>query len=181
MRQYVAFLRGINVGGHRVKMLRLRELFEELGLSNVSTFIASGNVIFWTDSEDVEALRDQIERHLYRELGYEVATFLRLPEQLDEIASFQAPDLEEGVASDQSVYVILLHAPASEAMCSSFESLRTKMDEFVVSGTEIYWHIQGKVSESPLFGKSLDEALEGVLSTSRNMNTIRRLAAKSRQ
>ncbi|NNK48375.1 MAG: DUF1697 domain-containing protein, partial [Gemmatimonadetes bacterium] len=57
MRQYIAFLRGINVGGHRVKMNRLGELFEELGLSNVSTFIASGNVIFWTDSEDVEALR----------------------------------------------------------------------------------------------------------------------------
>jgi uncharacterized protein (DUF1697 family) len=181
MRQYIAFLRGINVGGHRVKMVRLRELFEELGLSNVATFIASGNVIFWTDSEDVEALRDQIERHLHRGLGYEVATFLRSPEQLDEIASFQAPDLDEGVASDQSVYVILLLSPASDTMRSSFECLRTEMDEFLVSGTEIYWQIRGKVSESPLFGKGLDEALEGVPSTSRNMNTIRRLAAKSRQ
>ncbi|MBT8478826.1 MAG: DUF1697 domain-containing protein, partial [Gemmatimonadetes bacterium] len=139
MRQYIAFLRGINVGGHRVKMNRLGELFEELGLSNVSTFIASGNVIFWTDSEDVEALRDQIERHLYQALGYEVATFLRSSCQLDEIASYQAPDLEEEVASDRSVYVILLHSPASEAMCSSFDGLRTDMDEFVVSGTEIYW------------------------------------------
>ena len=42
----VAFLRAINVGGHNVKMDRLRELFEALGLSNVETFIASGNVIF---------------------------------------------------------------------------------------------------------------------------------------
>ena len=46
MSQYIAFLRGINVGGHRVKMDRLRAIFIELGLQDVSTFIASGNVLF---------------------------------------------------------------------------------------------------------------------------------------
>jgi uncharacterized protein (DUF1697 family) len=46
MPQTIALLRGINVGGHRVKMDRLRLLFEELDLRHVSTFIASGNVIF---------------------------------------------------------------------------------------------------------------------------------------
>ena len=43
MTRYIAFLRAINVGGHTVKMDQLRALFEELGLSNVETFIASGN------------------------------------------------------------------------------------------------------------------------------------------
>ena len=46
MRRYVAFLRAINVGGHTVKMDRLRALFAELGHGGVETFIASGNVIF---------------------------------------------------------------------------------------------------------------------------------------
>jgi len=46
MPRYVALLRGINLGGHTVKMDRLKKLFEELGLKNVETFIASGNVIF---------------------------------------------------------------------------------------------------------------------------------------
>ena len=45
MPKYVALLRAINVGGHTVKMDRLRRLFEELGFKNVETFIASGNVI----------------------------------------------------------------------------------------------------------------------------------------
>lgn len=181
MRQYIAFLRGINVGGHRVKMNRLRELFEELGLSDVSTFIASGNVLFCTDSEDLEVLRDRIERHLCRGLGYEVATFLRSPKQLDEIAAFRAPGPRSEGASDHSTYVILLPGFASDTLRSSLQGLRTEMDEFIVSGTEVYWQIRGKLSESPLFGRGLDGALGGVPTTTRNVNTIRRLAAKSRE
>ena len=63
--RYVAFLRAINVGGHTVKMERLRELFAELGLANVETFIASGNVIFDAPSGDAGALERQIEQHLH--------------------------------------------------------------------------------------------------------------------
>ena len=48
MTRYVAFLGGINVGGHRVSMERLRTEFGTLGFLDVSTFIASGNVIFTT-------------------------------------------------------------------------------------------------------------------------------------
>jgi uncharacterized protein (DUF1697 family) len=40
--RYAAFLRAINVGGHVVKMDRLRALFEAVPLARVSTFIASG-------------------------------------------------------------------------------------------------------------------------------------------
>jgi len=42
--QYIALLRGINVGGHTVRMEALRPLFEELGLRNVRTYIQSGKV-----------------------------------------------------------------------------------------------------------------------------------------
>jgi uncharacterized protein (DUF1697 family) len=47
MSQFMAFLRGINVAGYRpLKMKELREMFIELGLNNVSTYIHSGTVIF---------------------------------------------------------------------------------------------------------------------------------------
>ena len=46
MARYIAFMRGINVGGHQVKMDDLRKWFEALEFDNVATFIASGNVIF---------------------------------------------------------------------------------------------------------------------------------------
>ncbi len=53
MPRYVAFLRAINLPGRNVKMDRLRSTFVSLGLDNVDTFIASGNVIFDSDREDL--------------------------------------------------------------------------------------------------------------------------------
>jgi uncharacterized protein (DUF1697 family) len=59
--RYVALLRGINVGGKTlIKMADLRTCVEELGLDAVSTYIASGNLLFETDGEP-DPLADTIE------------------------------------------------------------------------------------------------------------------------
>jgi uncharacterized protein (DUF1697 family) len=61
--RYVALLRGINVGGRTlVRMPALKACFEELGFGGVSTYIASGNVLFESDDEDAAALVTTIER-----------------------------------------------------------------------------------------------------------------------
>ena len=70
MARYIAFLRAINVGGHTVKMDRLRALFQELPLANVETFIASGNVLFDSDESDTRVLERMIEGHLRAALGW---------------------------------------------------------------------------------------------------------------
>jgi uncharacterized protein (DUF1697 family) len=179
MPQYIAFLRGINVGGHRVKMDRLRSLFEDLNLRHVSTFIASGNVVFSAESEDVGTLRDTIERHLAKELGYEVATFLRSPAQLAAIAAVNWTEVEVGARSASSHYVMFLHVAAPESLRSELAGLESEMDSFRFSETEIYWRIQGKLTDSPLFGGGLDRATRSVPTTTRNMNTLRRIVAKT--
>ena len=79
MPRYAGLLRGLNVGGHRVRMDRLRGLFEDLGLEEVTTVLASGNVVFTTRSADLDGVEQVIERRLADQLGYEVATFLRTP------------------------------------------------------------------------------------------------------
>jgi uncharacterized protein (DUF1697 family) len=57
MVRYAAFLRGINVGGHRkIKMETLRQQFESLELQNVKTLLNSGNVLFETPEADPSAL-----------------------------------------------------------------------------------------------------------------------------
>jgi len=176
MPQYVALLRGINVGGHRIKMDRLRVLFEEMAFRDVSTFIASGNVIFSTDSVDRVGLRDAIERHLERELGYDVATFLRTPAELAEIA-------EEGEGTEwdsyESHYVTFLHEPASESLQSALNDLGSETDAFHFADREAHWHTRGKVSDSPLFGGELTRVFRGLPTTMRNMNTVRRLLSKT--
>ena len=174
MPHYIAFLRGINVGGHRVKMDRLRDLFVECGFDDVTTFIASGNVIFKTAARNVASLRRKIEPHLAQALGYEVPTFLRSPAELEAIAGFEP----SGKASATSVYVIFLHAPASDDLRSRLVEFVSEMDDFRFAGSEIYWLIRDKLTESPLFAGGLEKATGDVPNTMRNMTTVRRLVAK---
>ena len=178
MPQYIAFLRGINVGGHRVKMDRLRAIFAELGLKDVSTFIASGNVLFSTETDDVDGLREKVEAHLASQLGYEVPTFLRSPAELAAIIAFNPPEIVTQTASDSSHYVIFLDTSTTDSLRSDLTELNSEMDHFYFSETEVHWLIQGKLTESPLFGPGLDQATRGVRTTMRNMNTLRRIAAR---
>jgi uncharacterized protein (DUF1697 family) len=63
--KYVALLRGINVGGKTlVKMADLRTCAEQLGLDEVSTFIASGNLLFESRERSAARLETKIERAL---------------------------------------------------------------------------------------------------------------------
>ena len=88
MTKYIAFLRAINVGGHTVKMDHLRQLFESLDLTNVETFIASGNVIFEWKPANSKSLEKKIEKKLHEELGYETTTFIRTNTEVAEIEKY---------------------------------------------------------------------------------------------
>jgi uncharacterized protein (DUF1697 family) len=85
MARYVAFLRGINLGGRRITNEALRSHFEALGCEEVATFRASGNVIFSEDGRPAE-LASQLEEGLAEELGYEVPVFLCSEKELSAIA-----------------------------------------------------------------------------------------------
>ena len=64
---YVALIRGINVGGKTVKMEPLRLALSDAGLSNVQTYIQSGNVIFKSDLS-IDDLQDRINKIILKEL-----------------------------------------------------------------------------------------------------------------
>ncbi|MBK9169839.1 MAG: DUF1697 domain-containing protein [Bryobacterales bacterium] len=171
MQKQIAFLRAINVGGHTVKMERLRELFEELGLARVETFIASGNVIF--DAPDRRPrLASEIETHLEGALGYSVATFIRTDADVAAIAR-RAPVLP----GFQTVNVALLAEPLTKAARQALGGLRTGIDDFHVQEREVYWLCRARQSESA-FSNALFERTLKIKSTFRSLSTIAKLAAK---
>ena len=175
MPRYVAFLRAINVGGHVVKMDRLRALCEEAGLAGVSTFIASGNVLFDTRKQPVvvEAL---VEKTLKSALGYEVTTMVRSAPDLDAILARAARD---GFAPGDgiTVYIGFLKTAPAAAAVEAVAALSNDVDTLAVHGRELYWRCQKSFSESTVSGPALGRAL-GVALTTRNINTIRKLGAK---
>lgn len=85
MTSYVAFLRGINVGGNKqLSMARLRQALDEMGLDNVRTLLASGNVIFDDDSTDARALTAAIERQIAKTF-MDVSVVLRTRRDLQKL------------------------------------------------------------------------------------------------
>ncbi|HZB45579.1 MAG TPA: DUF1697 domain-containing protein [Pyrinomonadaceae bacterium] len=177
MPKYVAFLRAINVGGHTVKMEHLRRLFEAQGFSGVETFIASGNVIFDSASANAKALEKKIGGSLREALGYEVATFLRSTGELLKVARhkpFAAAELER---EGNVLYVAFLADRPGEEAARKLLSYANEVDDFHVSGREVYWLRRTKVGESKFSGALLERTL-GAQATVRNSTTVRKLAAK---
>lgn len=174
---FIAFLRAINVGGHTVKMERLRTLFGELGFSQVETFIASGNVIFAAPKADVQALEKQIENHLRQSLGYEVATFIRTPSELAAIAAYQPFPRAELDAAGHSQYIAFVSAPPTAAAQQKLMIFNSNINEFHVHDREIYWLCRTSMHKSTFSGALLEKTL-GMAATLRNMTTVKKLAAK---
>jgi uncharacterized protein (DUF1697 family) len=176
MPRYCAFLRGINLGRRRLSMDRLREHFEALGLANVATFIASGNVIFDANDDDPTALEVRIEAHLAGALGYEVDTFLRTLTELDAVARSEA--VAVGASGGWMPHVIFLRNPPGEEVARRLRDFETDGDRFLVQGREVYWLRRGPLSDSIVTAADLTKAMGGATNTMRNLNTVRRIVAK---
>jgi uncharacterized protein (DUF1697 family) len=177
MARYIAFLRGINVGGHQVKMDDLRKWFAALGLDNVATFIASGNVIFEAGRTKPATLTARIERRLHDELDYEVPTFLRTDAELARIADHE-PFADLDPADGDSSYVAFLYTRPSAAAAKKAAALSNDTDHVVVNDRELYWHVRGRMADSTLGVPVFEKALGSVPATVRNLKTVQRLALK---
>lgn len=171
--RYIAFLRAINVGGHVVKMDRLRELFESLGFTNVETYIASGNVVFDSTARNAASLETKIAKQLESALGYEVATFVRTAAELAEAARHEPFPKREAA----TLYVGFLAAPLTKEQQRGVLAFRTPVDDFAFRERELYWSCSVKSMDSEFSLARLERALK-IQATFRNANTVRKMADK---
>ena len=174
--KYAAFLRAINVGGHVVKMDRLRTLFEAAGFRGVETFIASGNVVFEPSRKSAGDLERAIEIHLKKALGYPVATFVRSMPELAAIVKLE-PFGPESLKPPDSIFVGLLRSAVSKDARRQIAALSNDVDTVMADGREVYWRARKGFAESTM-SYGVFEKLLKTDATFRNLNTIRRMAAK---
>lgn len=177
MSRYVAFLRGMNIGGRRIKNDELRLPFEELGFDDVATFRASGNVIFDIEKgRDPDALAARIEAELGEALGYEVPVFLRTAAELLKMSALEPFDASLVEASAGKLQVSLLTEKPAAKVRKEILAMATDEDLLAFAGRELYWLPSGGMLDSDLDLKTID-ALLG-LSTRRTKGTIDQIAAK---
>ncbi|HVY78437.1 MAG TPA: DUF1697 domain-containing protein [Solirubrobacterales bacterium] len=176
MDRYVAFLRGMNLGGRRIKNEELRTEFEVLGFAEVGCFRASGNVVFAADEGDEAKLTQEIEAGLGEALGYEVPVFLRNAAELRAVAARRPFDGAALKASSGKLQVALLAAEPGAAAREQALALASDDDRLAIEDRELYWLPRGRMSESELDLKAIAAALGQ--HTIRTMGTVEQIAAK---
>ena len=174
--RFIAFLRAVNVGGRTVKMGALREIFADLGLDEVETYLASGNVIFRATDSPAAGLEDLIEERLGSELGYPVPTFVRTADELAQVAAHE-PFAADELAAAAAFNIAFTKRPLDEAEAAALQELRTEIDEFRVRGREVYWLCRLRQSQSTFSNAVLERAL-GRPATLRSRTTVAKMSLR---
>jgi uncharacterized protein (DUF1697 family) len=174
MLRYVAFLRGINVGGRIVTKQTLQAAFESLGFNEVSTFKQSGNVIFQTSQADIELLRRKIEEKLQATIGYSVPVFIRTIEQLKSL--IESDPYKGQPAEGTSFLVTFLPNPQALPFPLPMDIPKSTAQVIGWAASEAFSVTHGG-GEGALPNPFVESKLKAK-ATTRNLNVVRDIAAK---
>ncbi len=169
----VAFLRGMNVGGHRLTNAELCGHVAALGFANVSAFLASGNVVLDAGRRAGAAAR--LEDGLQQALGYAVPTFLRTAHEVLAIAGRDVFDAALSATCGKEQVLLLTRKPPPAAR-DAVLALASNDNRLEFHARELHWLPHAGVLDSDLDFARIERTIGPT--TTRTKNTIRRLAAK---
>lgn len=175
MQRYVAFLRGMNLGGRRITNKDLCAHVRAIGFGEVSAVLASGNVLFTAEHSSLKQVAKRLEQGLSQALAYDVPAFVRTSAQVQAVARFQPFDAEMGEDGGKLQVALLAGRPSVAAQARAMACATTE-DLLHIHGTELYWLPRGKLTESDLDVKAIDAALGPM--TMRTRRTIERIEAR---
>lgn len=168
----IALLRGINVGGrNKLPMAQLREIAASMGLTDVQTYIQSGNLVASAAADGPQVAVD-LAAAIESTTGLRVPVIVRTTSQWAElVAANPFPDVAE---PGTHVHVICLPSPAGDAL-RSFDSSSFAPEEVVFADTEVYLHLPDGMGRSKL-AIAVNRIPAAAAGTARNWNTVRKLA-----
>jgi len=145
---YIALLRGINVGGHTITMDKLREYFTDLGFNNVSSYIQSGNIFFYSKEQNKLVLKDKIEKQLLIKLGYKTVVCLRSVEEIEKLLKLN-PFKDQILTDSIRFAVTFLSEPKKIDLSLPYFTPDKGYEVIGKTNNELFivWHIKdGKIS-----------------------------------
>ncbi|MDP6421490.1 MAG: DUF1697 domain-containing protein [SAR202 cluster bacterium] len=169
MNTWVAFLRGINVGGRNA--LRMKELATALAdadCGDVMTYLQTGNVVFRSSESSAAALEARIERVVKAIRDIEVRVLALSSEELRKaIAANPFPQAE---SAPKTLHLFFLSKPPVDPDAESLDALKADDESFVLTDGVFYIHAPNGMSWSKLAARV--EKLLGVDATARNWRTV---------
>jgi uncharacterized protein (DUF1697 family) len=169
MTRYVGLLRGVNVGGVTMRMAELAEVVRGIGYDDVTTVLASGNVLFTTD-ESAATAKKRLESELRERFGYEAWVHVLTQDAVRAIVD--AYPFER--TADRHAYVVfVVHGPTRKALLAVDPG--DGVEEVSEGDGVFYWSVpKGQTLDAP-FGKAQGSGKHKPWLTTRNLNTLEKL------
>ena len=171
--KYVAFLRGINVGGkNKVKMETLRGVCAALGFENIKTYINSGNVIFETAKADDKQIAAKIEMAIEKKFSLKIKVMVRSIAEIEAIVKNNPFDGQ--FENDKDLHVLFTDESLPEEKRKMLLENNNENEQFLVRGREIFCLLRGGFPDS-LLGKDYIGKKLKVSATARNWRTVNKI------
>lgn len=172
---YIAFLRGINVGGKVVPMAALKKAFEKMGHGNVRTVLNSGNVAFDAKNGAVVTAKG-ISAVLAKTFGFEIEVMVRTQAQLEKLTQ---TDPFKGVkrTPETRLYVTFLAAKPKSKLKIPYTSPDFPFKILKVTPAEVLSVLQLSAKGNTPEAMAVLEKEFGKSVTTRNWNTVQKMLA----
>lgn len=172
--RYCAFLRGINVKGTSMKMVDVVNIFNEAGLNDVSSVLATGNILFSSDKSSLD-LKLILEEKLEDKFHFKCFLFIKNKQEVDDILKHNPFQKH----ANFNIYCCIVEKEKDSMLIDEYLKYTTSQEEEVhLKEGIIYWKVKKGSTLNSVFGKILGLKKFKDLFTSRNMNTIEKISIK---
>lgn len=174
METYITILRGINVSGQKLlKMEALRKIFTDLKFENVRTYIQSGNVIYTSQTTNINFLNEQISKAIENTFGFHVPIITLTRNELKTAIRLN-PFLKDETFEHSYFHITFLaNTPTSESI-ETIKKLNFNEDKIEINGKVIYLYCPDGYGNSKLTNAFLEKKLN-TIATTRNWKTTNEL------
>ncbi|MEM9361679.1 MAG: DUF1697 domain-containing protein [Bacteroidota bacterium] len=176
MQDFIALLRGINVGGHKkIKMAELRSVLLKGGLQEVQTYIQSGNIVF-KSAEEPSRLEGKIHRLIQDNFGFLVPVLVIEKVELQNILQHNPFD---DTSEENQLFFSLLKSEPEEVVVKEFRKLYFPNEAFHFTAKCVYLNFTGGYRNAKLNNNFIENKLK-VEATTRNLKTMQKLLEMSK-
>ena len=174
MKTFISMLRAINVGGqNKIPMPELKRLYEGLSLTNVTTYVQSGNVVFDSIDREPDGLAAEIQTRIEKVYGSKIFVFVRAVADFRRILESN-PFLMARNEAPSFLHVTFLSQTPSQAQWDNLRAPDSTGDEFFSTSQEIYLFCPDGYGRTKLSNAFFERKL-GLPATTRNWNTVQAL------
>ena len=177
MTTWIALFRAINVGGRNtLPMKELTDVLAQLGLSDIRTYIQSGNVVFRSSQHNRGALTAKICEAVHASHGFLPATIILKAEELAQ--AITANPFPAAATEPKSLHLYFLAQPPAPDL-AALNALKASSEAFAIVGQVFYLHAPQGIGRSKLAAGA--EKRLGVETTARNWRTVNKVLALARE